>query len=120
MATILFVEDDQLMVRLYRRALELEGYTLDFAGNGEEAMSKLASQSPPDLVLLDLRMPKIDGLDVLSWIRKQETLADLPVIVLTNLQDKEEESLKAGATLHLMKSEHSVDEVVASVRGLLE
>jgi two-component system, response regulator len=110
---VLLVEDDQDHVFLIRRALaDLAGVavTVDVAGDGEQAMERLARArfepgGPPQLVLVDLKMPRMDGLEVLRRIRANEATHDLPVVVLTSSERQEdrEEALREGATWFVCK-----------------
>jgi chemosensory pili system protein ChpA (sensor histidine kinase/response regulator) len=83
MKTILFVEDDPVIVQVYRSPLEKAGFRVEVAGDGLEAMKNLL-QLRPDLVLLDVMMPKVDGTYVLKFIRSRSELAHTRVIVLSS------------------------------------
>jgi two-component system response regulator len=110
---VLLVEDDQDHVFLIRRALaDLAGVavTVEVAADGEQAMERLARSrfepgGPPQLVLVDLKMPRMDGLEVLRRIRAGESTHDLPVVVLTSSERQEdrEEALREGATWFVCK-----------------
>ena len=110
---VLLVEDDEDHVFLVRRALaDLAGaeVAVEVAGDGEQAVERLARArfspgGPPQLVLLDLKMPRMDGLEVLRRIRADEAAARLPVVVLTSSehQDDREEALRLGATWFVCK-----------------
>jgi CheY-like chemotaxis protein len=110
---VLLVEDDEDHVFLVRRALaDLAGaeVAVEVAGDGEQAVERLARTrfspgGPPQLVLLDLKMPRMDGLEVLRRIRADEAAAGLPVVVLTSSerQDDREEALRLGATWFVCK-----------------
>jgi two-component system response regulator len=110
---VLLVEDDEDHVFLVRRALaDLAGaeVAVEVAGDGEQAVERLARArfspgGPPQLVLLDLKMPRMDGLEVLRRIRADEAAAALPVVVLTSSerQDDREEALRLGATWFVCK-----------------
>jgi two-component system, response regulator len=110
---VLLVEDDADHVFLVRRALaDVPGteVTVEVAGDGEQAVERLARSrfgpgGRPQLVLLDLKMPRMDGLKVLRRIRADEAMAELPVVVLTSSERQEdrEEALRAGATWFMCK-----------------
>ena len=110
---VLLVEDDEDHVFLIRRALaDLAGaeVAVEVAGDGEQAVERLARArfspgGPPQLVLLDLKMPRMDGLEVLRRIRADEAAGGLPVVVLTSSerQDDREEALRLGATWFVCK-----------------
>ena len=122
MAKILLVEDDPLMVRMYQRKLVNDGYETQVAVDGEEGLVKMRSFRP-DLILLDIMMPKLNGLQVLERLKSDPTTAQTPVIILTNLggtQDDIERGLELGAVAYLVKSAYRPDEVIAKVKEILE
>src|ERR1700694_4918482 len=80
---VLFVEDDAAVAEMYRLKLELDGYTVTIAPDGEQGL-KMAKESPPDIVFLDIRLPKMDGFSVLESLRAADTLKHIPVIILSN------------------------------------
>ena len=121
MAKVLLVEDDPLMVRMYQRKLANDGYEVDVAVNGEEGLVKIRSFRP-DMVLLDIMMPKLNGLQVLERMKADPTISNIPVIILTNLggsQEDIERGLELGAVAYLVKSAYRPDEVVAKVKEVL-
>ena len=103
---ILFVEDDASVAQMYRLKLELDGYTVDVAGDGITALEK-ARTIRPDIVFLDLRLPKLDGLAVLERLRADTSTAAIPVVILSNWNEKElvERGISLGALDHLIKSQ---------------
>jgi DNA-binding response OmpR family regulator len=121
MAKILLVEDDPLMVRMYQRKLVNDGYDVAIAVNGEEGMVKIRTFHP-DLVLLDIMMPKLNGLQVLERTKADPTIASIPIIILTNLGGSEEDierGLELGAVAYLVKSAYRPDEVISKVKEVL-
>ena len=117
MAKILLVEDDAILVEMYQAKFELEGHQVRIATNGEECLTILRDFEP-ELILLDILMPKLNGFHVLKEIKKQPGLRQIPVILLTNLGqaevDMNQELAKAlGVSDYLIKSHHTPDEVVA-------
>ena len=119
--TILLVEDDAFVSDIYHTKLTEEGYVVIIAENGLEAMKKLG-ENAPDLILLDIVMPYMDGLEVLNKLKADEKWKQIPVILLTNLSQKEEveEGLKSGANDYLIKSHFTPSEVVTKVKALLK
>ena len=103
---VLFIEDDAAVAEMYRLKLELDGYTVTVAPDGEEGL-KLAADNPPDIVFLDIRLPKMDGFAVLEALRADEKLKHVPVIILSNYGEAElvERGLKLGALDYLIKAE---------------
>ena len=121
MAKVLLVEDDSLMVRMYQRKLASDGYDVSVAVNGEEGLAKIRSFRP-DLVLLDIMMPKLNGLQMLERMKADPTVSQIPAIILTNLggsQEDIERGLELGAVAYLVKSAYRPDEVVAKVKEVL-
>jgi CheY-like chemotaxis protein len=124
MAKILLVEDDTILVEMYQAKFELEGHQVHVATNGEECLAIL-KEYQPELILLDILMPKLNGFHVLKEIKKQPDLRQIPVILLTNLGqaevDMNQELAKAlGVNDYLIKSHHTPDEVVHKVVKVLE
>lgn len=117
---VLLVEDDKFISRAYKDGLEREGFEIDTAFDGIEAMQKLQS-SPPDLVLLDLILPEKDGFAVLEEIQMNEKLKRIPVVILSNLgQESDIEKGRAlGATDYLIKADVSMKDVIEKVKFYL-
>lgn len=118
---ILLAEDDIQLVDMYKRKFELEGFDVHVAEDGQEAIDKLDAFTP-DLILLDIMMPKVDGLEVLRHIRQAPGLKDVLVIILTNLGNEttSEEIYKLGATDYIVKAEMTPLEVVNKVKEILK
>jgi DNA-binding response OmpR family regulator len=83
---VLFVEDDPTLAEMYRTKLELDGYLVDIARDGEEALARLNVELP-DLVFMDIRLPTIDGIRVLEELRDRDQTRHLPVVILSNYSD---------------------------------
>ena len=120
MTTIIAAEDDKLISNSLCEALKAAGYNAVPAYDGEEAVQK-CKELVPDLVLLDIMMPKLDGISVLWELRADPTTATVPVIVLTNIGDVETISkiVEAGAVDYLLKSDQSVDDIIQKVKDVL-
>lgn len=114
---IMIVEDDSFVLDIYQTKLSQEGYTVIEARNGVEAMKKLEKEKP-DLLLLDIVMPYMDGIEVLKKIKDREDLKNMPVILLTNLSQKEEINvgLGLGASDYLIKSHFTPSEVMEKIK----
>ena len=114
---ILLVEDDTALASVYRSRLELEGFDVCEANNGEDALS-LAVSEHPDLVLLDVMMPKISGFDVLDILLNTPETTNIRVIMLTALsQPKDKERAEQlGVDDYLVKSQVVIDDVIERVR----
>lgn len=114
---ILLVEDDEALAAVYRSRLELEGFETQEVNNGEEALST-AVQFKPDLILLDVMMPKISGFDVLDILRNTPETANIRIIMLTALsQPKDKERAESlGVDDYLVKSQVVIGDVVERVK----
>lgn len=117
----LIVEDDVFVISIYETKLEHEGFEVEVAGNGLEALKKLENFKP-DLILLDILMPYLDGLGTLKEMKKNQDWKNIPVIMLTNLseKDKVEEALSLGADDYLIKSHFTPSEVIVKIRAVME
>ena len=120
MAKILIVEDDPLMSRLYQKIFTFEKYDVEMAGDGEEGLMK-ARQAKPTLILLDVMMPKLNGLQVLERLKVDPETKGIPVVMLTNLSGEKdaETALSKGAVKYIIKSEHEPKEVADMVKEIL-
>ena len=119
---VYLAEDDMLMVRMYERLFRLSGFELEMALNGEEAVSKLQTlKQKPAIILLDIMMPKLDGFEVLKFLKENAQFKDVPVVVLTNLAGKDAaaRALEMGAALYLIKSEYQPKEVVEKIKEVI-
>lgn len=117
---ILVVEDETFLVKIYSVKLKKEGFDVMIATDGEQAV-ELSQSFKPDMILLDLILPKLNGFEALEEIRKKPSTKDTPVIVLSNLgQDddiKRAESL--GADDYLVKANFSIQDVVKKIKDVL-
>jgi DNA-binding response OmpR family regulator len=103
---VLLVEDDSAAAEMYRLRLVSDGYTVILAEDGEQGL-KLAGSETPDFIYLDIRLPKIDGFEVLERLRANPATATIPVIILSNFGEPEfrERGLKLGALEFLVKAD---------------
>jgi len=122
MKKVFFIEDDPLIIRMYERILRLNKFEFMISTNGEDGLKTLREgKFFPDIILLDIMMPHMNGLQVIEELKKDEKLSDIPIVVLTNLSAGEESRQKAldlGAELFLIKSQCSpqkIAEVVGSI-----
>lgn len=118
---IMIVEDDSFVMDIYHTKLEQENFEVIEAVNGVEAMKKL-QEAVPDLILLDIIMPYMDGLEVLQKIKADEKLKMIPVVLLTNLSQKEEvnRGLELGANDYLIKSHFTPSEVLEKIKNYIK
>jgi len=103
---VLLIEDDGALAQMYQLKLERDGYTVRVAGDGEEAQ-RLIDQELPDLIFLDIRLPKMDGLVFLEWLRGIERTRNIPVVIVSNYSEQElvSRGLQLGALEYLVKSQ---------------
>ncbi|HAI74310.1 MAG TPA: response regulator [Candidatus Moranbacteria bacterium] len=119
---IMIVEDDFFMMDIYNMKLEQEGFEVIGAKDGVEALKKLKEENiTPDLILLDILMPFVDGLEVLKELKKDERLKKIPVVLLSNLSQKAdvETGMKLGAKGYIIKSHFTPSEVLEKIKSFL-
>ena len=119
--TILVIEDEQTILKAISIALEDAGFKILTAIDGESG-EETAKQHIPDLILLDIILPRKNGLDVLKGLKAFEATKHIPIILLTNLSDTEtvSQGVALGARGYLVKANYSLDEVVTKVREVLK
>lgn len=120
MKKILFVEDESTLQRAATQVFTEEGYQVFSALDGEAAI-QYAKREKPDIILLDLVIPKKDGFEVLEEIKKDPATSNIPVVILSNLEGSSdvEKALERGATTYLVKTNYKLDEVVVKIKQLL-
>ncbi|HOW60911.1 MAG TPA: response regulator transcription factor [Candidatus Moranbacteria bacterium] len=118
---VLLVEDDPFIRDIYSVKFSQEGFEVSIAENGLEALKKI-EESVPDVILLDIVMPYMDGMETLKNIRGKKEWKKIPVVMLTNISEKEKisESEDFGINDYLIKSHFTPSEVVQKVRNLLK
>src|SRR2546430_3177361 len=121
MKRILFVDDDPLVLRIYREALSKQGFQIDTANDGVSAAKALRANKP-DLMVLDLMMPKLSGVEVLKFVRAERSLANLPVVVLSNsyMHDLAHDAAVTGAQKALLKVRCTPLVLLGVIQELLE
>ncbi|OGZ18015.1 MAG: hypothetical protein A2V72_02020 [Candidatus Nealsonbacteria bacterium RBG_13_37_56] len=117
---ILIIEDDKLLRKVIGKKLAMENYKIVEATDGEEGL-RLSGSEQPDLILLDLILPEINGFEVLARLKKNPNTFKIPVIILSNLGDEEkvEKGLKLGATDYLIKADLDPGEIVNRIELVL-
>jgi DNA-binding response OmpR family regulator len=120
MAKILIVEDDLVLQKTLDEYLVGDGFKTIRASNGEEAITA-AKKEMPDLVLLDIILPKKDGYEVIKELKAAQQTKKIPIILLTNLGGVRdvEKALKLGATTYLIKSDYKLEEIVRKIKEIL-
>lgn len=115
--TVLLVEDDQALAQMYRVKLERDGYTVRVAGDGEEALTALQGDLP-DLIFLDIRLPRMDGLAFLEQLRAIGRTQNIPVVIVSNYSEHDlvSRGLQLGALEYLVKSQTTPGQLSDGVR----
>ena len=116
---ILLVEDDPFLLSMYSSKFELENFFIGCADDGEKGL-EMAKTEKPDIILLDIMLPGIDGFEVLKRLKADSSTAGIPVIMLTNLNQKDEyeRGMKLGAVDFLIKAHYLPSEVVKKIKDI--
>ncbi|NCN07127.1 response regulator transcription factor [Candidatus Falkowbacteria bacterium] len=117
----LLVEDDQMIVQMYKIRMEDEGWEVFTTDRGSEAM-KLAKAEKPDIILLDIILPEVDGFSILKDLRSDTTTKKIPVMMLTNLGQESDQNKgqEIGVEGYLIKSQHTPGDVITKIESLLK
>lgn len=118
---ILIVEDEEILLTALSEELKQEGFQVVGAKDGVEGV-EMAQSDKPDLILLDLVMPRLDGIGALKQMKEDPALKDIPVVILTNLSDydKISDALSLGAMDYLVKANYRLEELVNKIKTVLE
>lgn len=118
--TILFIEDESALQKTFGDILKIEKYQMISALDGAVGL-ELAKKRKPDLILLDLILPKVHGLEVLKRLKEDPETKEIPIIILTNLEGISdiEKALELGATTYLVKAQYTLTEVVEKIKKTL-
>lgn len=118
---ILVVEDEEILLAALMEELKQEGFEAVGAKDGIEGVEK-ASSEKPDLILLDLVMPRLDGIEALKQMKADPETKDIPVVILTNLSDydKISDALSLGAMDYLVKANYRLEDLMTKVKTVLE
>tara|TARA_R110002110_G_scaffold284986_2_gene499154 strand:+ start:7921 stop:8349 length:429 start_codon:yes stop_codon:yes gene_type:complete len=118
--TVLIVEDNELNMKLFHDLLEAQGYATLQTKDGREAL-QLAREHRPDLVLMDIQLPEVSGLEVTKWIKEDENLRDIPVIAVTAFAMKgDEEKIRQGGCEAYIAKPISVSEFLETVQKFID
>lgn len=117
---VLLIEDDQFLAKMYTTKLNMEDIAVHLAPDGQEGIN-LAKAEKPDIILLDIILPKMDGWQVLEALKADAKTKSIPVLLLTNLGQQEdiEKGLKLGATDYLIKAHFTPSEVLDKIKSIL-
>ncbi len=118
---ILLIEDDSFLLSMYSTKFEMEGFEVMIAKDGEEGLDAILNQKP-DLVLLDILLPKMNGFDLLEKLKEKNLINKIPILLLTNLSHRDEikKALDMGVKDCLVKAHFMPSEVVERVRNVLK
>ncbi len=117
---ILIVEDDRYISKMYQLKLSLEGYTVVVAENGREGVDKI-KEFMPDIILLDILMPELDGFEVLNIVKNDEATKNIPILIMSNLgqEDHIQKGMSLGAIGYIVKSQYTPSKVVETIKDVL-
>lgn len=117
---ILIIEDDRYISKMYQLKLSLEDYDVQVAENGKQGVDKV-KEYMPDIILLDILMPELDGFEVLKIVKSDPTTKDIPVLIMSNLgqEDHVEKGMKLGALGYIVKSQYTPSKVVEKIKSVL-
>lgn len=118
---ILLIEDDPMVVKMYKRKMDMEGFAVTLAFNGEEGLAAVKNDRP-DLILLDIMMPKMNGIDTLKALKADPSFKEIPVVILTNLGDRAEDIQKCkelGAEDYWVKANMPLNEITEKIKMIL-
>ena len=121
MTKVLIVEDDQFLLRMYKKKFEVAGFEVEVAVDGEDGLSKMRNVKP-EIVLMDIMMPKLNGLDAIVQAKADTLIKNIPIIVLTNLSntDDAQMAVKNGAIGYMVKSDFTPSQVVEEAKKYLQ
>lgn len=118
---ILLIEDDPFLSEIYMAKFEEAGFEMSLAQDGSLGLQKVKDEHP-DLLILDIVMPNIDGFELLRIVKDERETKDIPVVILSNLGEQEdvEKGLGLGASAYIIKAHYTPTEVVAKVKAILK
>lgn len=117
---ILIVEDDMYINKMYQLKLNLEGYEVEVAENGRIGMEKV-KDFKPDIMLLDILMPEMDGFEVLKAMKEDSSIKDIPILIMSNLgqEDHIQKGKELGAIGYIVKTQYTPAKVVETIKEVL-
>ena len=118
---ILLIEDDSILLKAVSAALEKEGFEVLTATDGETGIKSI-EEANPNLVILDIILPKKNGYEIMEYVKLKPELAGIPIVILTNLEGSQdvERMLALGARAFLVKANYTIDEIVGAIKRILE
>jgi DNA-binding response OmpR family regulator len=121
MKEVLLIEDDPFLIDIYTTKLKEAGFSIEVANSGELVFKKI-NEKKPDLVVLDIVLPQIDGWEILKKIKSNSRFKSIPVIILSNLGQKAEveKGISLGATKYLIKAHYTPTQVVEEIKKIMK
>lgn len=118
---IILVEDDQFLANIYTAKLKEAGFEVEVVGDGNSVIARI-KEKKPDLLLLDIILPHLDGWEVIKQVKKTEELSDLKIVILSSLGQKNEveKGLKLGAVKYFIRSHYTPAEIVEEIKKILK
>lgn len=122
MKKIFIIDDDEFLLDMYAVKFRESGFEIEVASSGSDALDKIKNGLNPDIILLDIVMPKMDGFEFLKQLRKDNLVPGSPIIILTNLGQREDiqKGQAFGVKDYVIKAHHTPSEVVAKIKQILE
>lgn len=120
--SILIIDDDEFLLDMYSIKFRESGFLVEIAFGGQEAIEKIRNGFSPDIILLDIIMPNVDGFQFLQTVKKENLLKNSKIIILTNLGQKDDikKGLELGANDYIVKAYFTPSEIVKKINSLLE
>lgn len=120
MKNILLIEDDPFLIEIYSEKFREGGFFVDVVSNGEEVLAK-AKEKKPDLIVLDIVLPQVDGWELLRQLKQDQELKNIKVVILSNLGQKEEveKGIESGAAKYLIKAHFTPSQVVEEIKKII-
>ncbi|MBI5765709.1 response regulator [Candidatus Falkowbacteria bacterium] len=117
---VLLVEDDSMIVKMYKMRFEEEGYAVLVTDKGSEAI-EIVEKEKPDIILLDVILPEVDGFTVLQRLKNDTKTKEIPILLLTNLgqESDKEKGLQMGAADYFIKAQHTPVEIIQKIKELI-
>ena len=117
---VLIAEDDFFIRDLYKVEAENQGFEVSAAADGKQAL-EIAKSESPDIILLDLMLPQVDGITVLKTLKADDSTKDIPVVVITNVEEpeREKQALELGANAYLLKINNTPGSIISKVKDLI-
>ncbi len=118
---ILIIEDDRYISKMYQLKLSLEGYDVQVAEDGKQGVEKV-KEFMPDIILLDILMPELDGFEVLKIVKSDDITKDIPILIMSNLgqEDHVQKGMKLGAIGYIVKSQYTPSKVVEKIKSVID